>query len=79
MQPLFTRKTGHILQGREAVLNNRGMTPDPFAGVPAWLELVLETFAPRTAGLQLYFPQRTQTQPKLRAFIDAARRVLREP
>jgi DNA-binding transcriptional LysR family regulator len=43
------------------------------------LELVLQAFAPRTAGLQLYFPQRTQSQPKLRAFIETARRVLREP
>lgn len=42
------------------------------------LELVLERFSPRTAGLQLYFPQRTQAQLKLRAFIDTARRVLRE-
>ena len=34
------------------------------------LEPVLEEFLPTTPGLFLYFPARTQTQPKLRAFID---------
>jgi DNA-binding transcriptional LysR family regulator len=34
------------------------------------LEPVLEELLPRTPGLFLYFPARTQTQPKLRAFID---------
>ena len=34
------------------------------------LEPVLEDFLPKTPGLFLYFPARTQTQPKLRAFID---------
>ena len=34
------------------------------------LESVLEEFLPATPGLFLYFPARTQTQPKLRAFID---------
>jgi DNA-binding transcriptional LysR family regulator len=34
------------------------------------LESVLEEFLPTTPGLFLYFPARTQTQPKLRAFID---------
>lgn len=34
------------------------------------LESVLDEFLPRTQGLFLYFPARTQTQPKLRAFID---------
>jgi DNA-binding transcriptional LysR family regulator len=34
------------------------------------LEPVLEAFLPTTPGLFLYFPARTQTQPKLRAFID---------
>ncbi|RCS22199.1 LysR family transcriptional regulator [Phyllobacterium salinisoli] len=38
---------------------------------------VLEPFLPKTPGLFLYFPQRAQTQPKLRAFIDLARQVLR--
>lgn len=34
------------------------------------LESVLAPFLPVTPGLFLYFPARTQTQPKLRAFID---------
>ena len=34
------------------------------------LESVLAEFLPTTPGLFLYFPARTQTQPKLRAFID---------
>jgi DNA-binding transcriptional LysR family regulator len=38
---------------------------------------VLESFLPKTPGLFLYFPRRSQTQPKLRAFIDVAKRVLR--
>jgi DNA-binding transcriptional LysR family regulator len=36
------------------------------------LEAVLQSFLPVTPGMFLYFPARTQTQPKLRAFIDAA-------
>jgi DNA-binding transcriptional LysR family regulator len=38
---------------------------------------LLEAFLPTTPGLFLYFPQRAQTQSKLRAFIDIARQVLR--
>jgi len=34
------------------------------------LEPVLSSFLPVTPGMFLYFPARTQTQPKLRAFID---------
>jgi DNA-binding transcriptional LysR family regulator len=34
-------------------------------------EAVLTSFLPVTPGMFLYFPARTQTQPKLRAFIDA--------
>lgn len=41
------------------------------------LEQVLRPFLPRTPGLFLYFPRRAQDQPKLRAFIDVARAVLR--
>jgi DNA-binding transcriptional LysR family regulator len=40
------------------------------------LERVLEPFLPTTPGLFLYFPQRAQSQPKLRAFIDVARKLL---
>lgn len=35
---------------------------------------ILRDFAPSDAGLFLYFPARAQTQPKLRAFIDIAKR-----
>jgi DNA-binding transcriptional LysR family regulator len=38
---------------------------------------VLDAFVPKTPGLFLYFPRRAQAQPKLRAFIDVAKRVLR--
>jgi DNA-binding transcriptional LysR family regulator len=37
------------------------------------LEDVLAAHLPTTPGLFLYFPARSQTQPKLRAFIDVAR------
>ncbi|HLH86956.1 MAG TPA: LysR family transcriptional regulator [Xanthobacteraceae bacterium] len=40
------------------------------------LEEVLAPHLPTTPGLFLYFPARSQTQPKLRAFIDLARRIL---
>jgi len=40
------------------------------------LSLVLEEYAPRVPGLFLYFPRGAERQPKLRAFIDTARRVL---
>ncbi|NWC92801.1 MULTISPECIES: LysR family transcriptional regulator [unclassified Pseudomonas] len=33
---------------------------------------VLQSFVPPSSGLYLYFPSRTQNQPKLRAFIDLA-------
>ncbi len=48
-------------------------TADLFAGselAAGLLESVLEEFLPKTPGLFLYFPSRTQMQPKLRAFID---------
>jgi len=34
------------------------------------LEIVLNSFAPTSTGYYLYYPQRSQVQPKLRAFID---------
>jgi DNA-binding transcriptional LysR family regulator len=37
------------------------------------LEEVLVPYAPASAGYYLYFPQRSQTQPKLRAFVDHVR------
>lgn len=41
------------------------------------LEEVLTRYLPATAGLFLYFPARSQAQPKLRTFIDFARDRLR--
>ncbi|MBX4969313.1 DNA-binding transcriptional LysR family regulator [Rhizobium binae] len=41
------------------------------------LERVLEAFLPTTPGLFAYFPARSQTQPKLRAFLDMASTLLR--
>ncbi len=49
------------------------VAPELGAGL---LERVLEPFLPTTPGLFLYFPQRAQSQPKLRAFIDVARKLL---
>ncbi|RYZ91986.1 MAG: LysR family transcriptional regulator [Proteobacteria bacterium] len=34
------------------------------------LETVLDSYAPTSSGYYLYFPQRSQVQPKLRAFIE---------
>ena len=34
------------------------------------LEIVLSQYAPTSTGFYLYYPQRSQVQPKLRAFID---------
>jgi DNA-binding transcriptional LysR family regulator len=39
---------------------------------------VLKPFLPKSPGLFLYFPRRAQRQPKLRAFIDVARQVMRK-
>jgi DNA-binding transcriptional LysR family regulator len=43
------------------------------------LEPVLRDFIASDSGLYLYFPARTQSQPKLRAFIDIATRVSSRP
>jgi DNA-binding transcriptional LysR family regulator len=40
------------------------------------LERVLSSYVPASTGLFLYFPARTQSQPKLRAFIDTVRSYL---
>lgn len=37
------------------------------------LQRVLQPFVPLSSALYLYFPSRTQTQPKLRAFIELAK------
>jgi DNA-binding transcriptional LysR family regulator len=39
------------------------------------LRPVLRPYLPSTQGLYLYFPRRSQSQPKLRAFIDFATKV----
>lgn len=41
------------------------------------LESVLDGYSMKTGGLYLYFPDKSQRQPKLRAFIDFAKRQLR--
>jgi DNA-binding transcriptional LysR family regulator len=41
--------------------------------------VVLPDYAPRVAGLFLYFARGAEKQPKMRAFIDTARRVLGRP
>lgn len=41
------------------------------------LQAVLQPFCRSTQGLYLYFPARSQAQPKLRAFIDFAKKVRR--
>nr|WP_246335759.1 LysR family transcriptional regulator [Azomonas macrocytogenes] len=42
------------------------------------LETTLDCFAAEKSGLTLYYPNRTQSLPKLRAFIDFARARLRQ-
>lgn len=42
------------------------------------LEPMLQAFIPADSGLFLYFPERTQTQPKLRVFIDMLKAIARE-
>jgi DNA-binding transcriptional LysR family regulator len=41
------------------------------------LERVLDAFLPTSPGLFAYFPARSQTQPKLRAFLDMASTLMR--
>lgn len=43
------------------------------------LERVLQPFIPTDAGLFLCFPARSQSQPKLRAFIEMARELAAQP
>lgn len=38
------------------------------------LESVLRSYIHPTVGMHLYFPAKTQAQPKVRAFIDTVRR-----
>jgi DNA-binding transcriptional LysR family regulator len=41
------------------------------------LQSVLDPYGPKSQGLYLYFPSKSQRQPKLRAFIDFATKTLR--
>ena len=53
--------------------------PDMEAGADiasGQLERVLQAYVPTSGGLFLYFPVRTQHQPKLRAFIEVAQQML---
>lgn len=43
------------------------------------LRVVLEPYAPDVPGLFLYFPGRAQLSPALKAFIEVARELMREP
>lgn len=41
------------------------------------LESVLDQYAPSSAGYYLYYPQKSQTQPKLRAFVEHIRNSIK--
>jgi DNA-binding transcriptional LysR family regulator len=41
------------------------------------LEIVLREYAPTSTGYYLYYPQRSQVHPKLRAFIEHVRNYQR--
>jgi DNA-binding transcriptional LysR family regulator len=43
------------------------------------LEIVLKQFAPSSTGYYLYYPQRSQVQPKLRAFIEHLKALQTRP
>jgi DNA-binding transcriptional LysR family regulator len=66
------------LLGIEAAVGGRGLTYTVDNAVEELvkagrLEEVLAPYAPESAGYYLYFPQRSQTQPKLRAFVEHVR------
>jgi DNA-binding transcriptional LysR family regulator len=63
------------LLGIEAAVAGRGLTYTVDNAVEELvragrLEEVLVPYAPESTGYYLYFPQRSQTQPKLRAFVE---------
>ena len=78
----------HVETGQKLVVNDTGLIADfarsglGLAYLPdieiaqdladGRLERVLEAFIPPSSGMFLYFAARTQSQPKLRAFIDMA-------
>ena len=62
----------------EAAVAGRGLTYTVDNAVEALvragqLEEVLAPYAPESAGYYLYFSQRSQTQPKLRALVEHVR------
>ena len=80
--------TFHVETGHKLVVNDTGLIADfarsglGLAYLPdieiaedlaeGRLERVLDALIPKTSGLFLYFAAKTQSQPKLRAFIDMA-------
>lgn len=54
-------------------LHEQALAPHVASGA---LDIVLADYAVSVPGFFLYFPQRSSQQPKLRAFIDVARRTL---
>lgn len=73
----------HALYGRDLALSGAGLVyifePVVRADLAAGrLVQVLPETAVEEAGLFLYYPRRASRAPKLRAFIDTAREVLRE-
>ena len=70
--PLITSDFPTIL---DAAIDSIGMAqlPEPVAAAPVAegkLKHVLAAFAPKTPGVFLYYPNRNQVMPKLRAFIN---------
>ena len=66
---------GDYLTLRDAAMDGVGLAqlPEPLAVAPVaakTLRPLLMAFAPTTPGVFLYYPDRRQTLPKLRAFID---------
>ena len=74
---------GDFLTLLDAAIDGVGLiqAPEPVvvaAGKAGALRQVLASFAPRTPGVFLYYPDRRQVLPKLRAFIDHLKSHLRE-
>jgi Cu2+-exporting ATPase len=59
---------GVVLEGSGLMYTSEDAVADKIES--GKLEIVLNQFAPKSAGYYLYYPQRSQVQPKLRAFID---------
>jgi DNA-binding transcriptional LysR family regulator len=59
-----------------AYVSDREVRPHVAAGR---LEPLLRSYIPSDSGLYLYFPERSQTQLKLRVFIDMVRKMVAQP